>query len=179
MRAYSLGFTLIELIIVIVLLGVLSAFALPRFADLSSNAEDAVVEGFVGAIRSARSVHYATWQVNRKLPVLPGYTAVTNSLGVLTGILDDSIAHEIDCETIWDDFLDSPPTLTFVSAVNGYASSFLGDSWGQSASQIPALGEGADEYCHFVYVTHKVAAPTIRYHINTGVIDLVAWPYNP
>mgnify|MGYP000151746151 CR=1 FL=1 len=47
-----LGFTLIELIIVIVLLGVLSAFALPRFVDMSRTARIATIEGVAGAMRS-------------------------------------------------------------------------------------------------------------------------------
>ena len=44
------GFTLIELVIVIVIIGIISAFALPRFADLGSDAKVAVVEGFKGTI---------------------------------------------------------------------------------------------------------------------------------
>lgn len=47
------GFTMIELIMVIVILGVLSAFALPRFADLGGSAREAAVEGVAGSIRSA------------------------------------------------------------------------------------------------------------------------------
>lgn len=50
------GFTLIELVIVIVILGVLSAFALPRFADLSSSAKQAKIEAAYGAIQSAKSI---------------------------------------------------------------------------------------------------------------------------
>ena len=50
------GFTLIELVIVIVILGVLSAFALPRFADLSGNARQAKMEAAYGAMQSAASI---------------------------------------------------------------------------------------------------------------------------
>lgn len=53
------GFTLIELIMVIVILGVLSAFALPRFADLGKEARVANLKGLAGSIKSAANIAHA------------------------------------------------------------------------------------------------------------------------
>ena len=61
------GFTLIELVMVIVILGILAATALPKFVDLGGEAKVSVMKGVEGAMRGANVSIYAKAAVNNQL----------------------------------------------------------------------------------------------------------------
>jgi len=60
-RSGQQGFTLIELIMVIVILGILAATALPKFVDLGSDARESSINGAAGSLRSAAVIAKAAW----------------------------------------------------------------------------------------------------------------------
>ena len=55
----SKGFTLIELMIVVAIIGILAAIAIPKFADLVTKSKESAVKGSLGSVRSAVSIYYS------------------------------------------------------------------------------------------------------------------------
>ncbi|MBF0626875.1 MAG: prepilin-type N-terminal cleavage/methylation domain-containing protein [Magnetococcales bacterium] len=80
------GFTLIELIMVIVILGILAAVAVPKFTDLSGEAEVAAANGVFAGAQSAASTNFAANRAGKNLPLITDATKLTDAMdGIPTG----------------------------------------------------------------------------------------------
>ena len=88
MRNSEAGFTLVELVIVILILGILAAVAIPKFINLSTDANTAATKGVAGALGGANSINYAARSENASNGVaIANCTDVANALqgGLPTG----------------------------------------------------------------------------------------------
>lgn len=159
------GFTLIELVIVVVILGFLAVTAIPKFLDLTDQAKQANIEGMAGGFATGVSLARAQWEAearptdsnNRNVVDYDGsivlLTTQNTAAGIRGGYIVASLNGDNDgaalgtgfgatnCLDVWKSILQQPPvSATNIDTLNSVPSTnyFIANS-----------GTGADALCHY------------------------------
>ncbi|OKY25966.1 hypothetical protein BI291_02635 [Thalassotalea sp. PP2-459] len=163
MNKNNKGFTLIELVVVIVILGVLAATAAPKFVDLSKDADEAVFTSMAASFKSGVNQVHIAWLIRGNNQAVQDFITISdplaggdlsvNSAGYPADTRGVSLTlnSENDCLDVWRAVLDSQDALVA----------------GNDSSDFEATYNGGNS-CTYIYT--KMPNFTVNYNSNTGDI---------
>ncbi len=132
------GFTLIELMIVVAIVGILAAIAVPKFADLVRKANEGATKGNLGAIRSAVTIYYAEQSGAWPAPTADGADTTQATLsGILTmnnGMFLSKFPNAYEPPY-------HPATNSTTVSVGSANETHVPGGWGYQVNLNPALGQ--------------------------------------
>ncbi len=166
------GFSLIELVIVIVILGLLAATAIPRFLNVTEEAENASLDGVAGGLSTAVGFVRAQWEVDgrRNTSVILDGTSVAldTRFGFPIGIdnsTDVTTMTDESCQAVFNSILQSAPrnVLSTEDARKQRYTVRVINGVGGSATAIDGTVVNGIDLC----VYHQVAS--LALNANTGI----------
>ena len=177
------GFTIIELVVVILLLGILTATALPRFMDVTDEAHDAVVDGVLGGLNTATGLFRAQYfgkgqpAAGQVVPEFGLGTLVTNTSGypVGTNVGTATLVTTADCVDVFNGLLQSGrPTMASIAASG--AAMAVGDVVPANATaDFLAKLDTGNNLCEYAYTGQFTDATAgdvdvLQYNPSTGEV---------
>lgn len=179
------GFTIIELVVVILLLGILTATALPRFMDVSTEAHGAVVDGVESGLRTGLALYRATWMAENQPQTNVGFgdnNMVPHGTSGYPIGTDGTASDEADCLAVYNGLLQVGRPAVGSAAFSATAATLEGNVEGAAAS-VDFVAVGLDAAtpmsgCVYYYVgqyksgssTTTRPIPTLTYTFSTGEI---------